>query len=147
MSYEWELPKPTSPPIPENITRENVTGIIQVILNWTQHVNLDLSVNEPNGDSIYWDRNCSNNGGRLYPEIECDNWIENPFEIISWDANATLLDGEYNVSVHYRGDCCKGNPGIVPFNVSILMESQERKNYSCTVNRTEKMQVTTINFS
>lgn len=83
----------------------------------------------------------------MYPEIECDNWIENPFEIISWDANATLLDGEYNVSVHYRGDCDKGNPGVVPFNVSILMESQERKNYSDTVNRTEKIQVVAINFS
>ena len=146
VSYEWELPKLTSPPVPENITIENVTGMIQVILNWTQYVDLELLVDEPNGDRIYWGHNCSNNGGRLYPEIGCDNWIGNPFEIISWDANATLFDGKYNVSVYYRGDCSTSNPGIVPFNVSILMESQERKDYSCTVNRTKTTQVTAINI-
>lgn len=88
-------------------------GAIKITLTWNTTSDIDLWVNEPNGNKIYFDSPASNSGGIL----DFDDIDGFGPENIFWKENAPL--GNYSVQVHYYDD---NGAGIT--NYSVQMEVQ-----------------------
>lgn len=97
------------------------SGDIQVTLNWNTKADLDLYVEDPKGNIIYWKTPTSSTGGKL----DVDDTDGNGPENIYWPKNAAP-NGSYKVSImYYNGQYNIGqyaqNYGIT--NYSLLVQS------------------------
>jgi hypothetical protein len=80
------------------------TGDVQVTLDWSAPVDLDLWVTDPNGDTVAYDNSVVASGGYLDRDAYalCD-FSDSPPENIVWDASAP--SGEYTVTVDVYDMC------------------------------------------
>jgi hypothetical protein len=88
------------------------TGDIQVTLDWTAPVDLDLWVTDPAGETVKWDNPFVTSGGRLDRDAyaACD-LSDAPPENTVWDETAPT--GEYLVTVHVYDMCGEAAVGFV----------------------------------
>lgn len=84
------------------------SGDIQINLNWTKHVDLDLHVTDPTGFEIYFGDLEAPSGGMLdldsYPACQIDGDRGRGNENVFWPIDAAP-SGTYLVEVHMWSDC------------------------------------------
>ena len=96
------------------------TGDIQVTLDWTAFVDLDLWVTDPSGETIKFDNPESASGGRLDRDAYADcQFSAVPPENTVWDALAP--SGEYLVTVHVYDMCGESE---VAFELTVSIEGE-----------------------
>jgi len=80
------------------------TGDVQVTLDWSAFVDLDLFVTDPNGETVSWQNPGSISGGRLDRDGYADCTPDDPPpENIVWDTSAP--SGDYEVTVVVYSMC------------------------------------------
>lgn len=82
------------------------TGKLQVSCSWNKLNDLDLHLEEPNGDEICWDTDTSANGGEL--DVDSNpicyiDYINN--ENITYTGNAKVEKGKYIVRISLFSSC------------------------------------------
>ncbi|NBC17402.1 MAG: hypothetical protein GVY18_08835 [Bacteroidetes bacterium] len=81
------------------------SGQLQVSLNWDQPVDLDLHVETPNGEDIFYGNETGQNGGTLDLDSNAACGIDNiNNENITW-GDATPASGDYTVRVDLWSSC------------------------------------------
>lgn len=103
----------------------NASGQIQVSLNWNAPVDLDLHLETPDGEDIYYGNGTGETGGTLdldsYAACRPDE-VRN--ENIAWPEGTTPSSGRYVVRVNYWSACDVGAP--VPFVVTVTVRGSTR---------------------
>jgi hypothetical protein len=96
------------------------TGDIQVTLDWSAVVDLDLWVTDPAGETIAWDHRQSASGGSLDRDAyaNCDV-SDTPPENAVWSSGAP--SGEYVVTVHVYDLCGVDSTG---FEVTVRVDGE-----------------------
>lgn len=82
-------------------------GVVRVTLSWTNQVDMDLHVTEPDGNEIFYANPAAPSGGELDVDVQCrgSGGIENVF----WDGSTdTPQDGTYTVGVDEYNQCGDG---------------------------------------
>lgn len=136
LSRDYWLPAPPPPPTPTHIpspvpsptlepTRvaEMGTGDVQVTLIWDNYNDLDLFVNDPNGETIFWDHPSAASGGKLDVDANymCINDVTpNPVENIFWPTGGAPA-GDYSIGVRYYQHCSDA-PTKNDFTVRVLVD-------------------------
>ena len=80
------------------------TGDIQITLTWESSVDLDLWVEDPNGDIVNYEYTPIPSGGELDRDNKCDDFILGRPENIYWPSG-DAPSGTYTVYVDYYGGC------------------------------------------
>lgn len=108
------------------------TGDLQVSLLWEAPVDLDLSVRDPDGDVVWYDRPQVPSGGTLDRDANfpCTQIEDEPVENAFWPEGAAP-PGVYTVTVSYRTSCGGGN--AVSFRIVV------RVNGSVVIDRTDRL--------
>ncbi|MFW5793480.1 MAG: hypothetical protein ACOCWC_04280 [Bacteroidota bacterium] len=82
------------------------TGKLQASLSWDKEVDLDLYLVEPNGTTIYYGNNYSENGGNLDVDSNAGCSIDGiKNENITYGDEAIVEAGEYIVRVNLWSEC------------------------------------------
>lgn len=89
-------------------------GNVQVTLTWNSHADIDLYVEDPNQDVVWYRNPYVPSGGQLDRDNRCDDFTLGDPENIFWPASGAP-SGRYKISVDYYEDC--GNVGSVSWNV------------------------------
>jgi hypothetical protein len=97
------------------------TGDIQVTLTWDASVDLDLWVEDPTGETVYWANNPIPSGGELDRDNACGNFISGRPENIFWPTG-NAPSGTYTVFVNYFSDC--DSTGSVAYTVRTVVRGQ-----------------------
>jgi hypothetical protein len=92
------------------------TGDIQATLTWYSKADIDLHVEDPDGDEIYYGNPNVPSGGQLDMDNKCENFEMGKPENIFWPEGEAPR-GTYKVSVIYFSDCDK-NTGPVDWTVT-----------------------------
>lgn len=81
-------------------------GDVQITLTWSSEADLDLHVNDPFGEDIYWENREAESGGQLDHDANaaCDSVDEAPAENVFWPAGEAP-DGRYDLTVVTWGAC------------------------------------------
>ena len=100
-------------------TPDLATGDVRVTLTWGDSADLDLAVQDPNGEEINYDQRFSISGGQLDVDANsgCTVAVTAPAENIIWNADAPA--GQYVVQVSLYNDCA--SPGEHPFHLQVLV--------------------------
>jgi len=112
----------TDTPIPAQTRISTLgTGDVQVTLIWNSINDLDLWVQDPNGEIIFYDHSTSASGGKLDVDANagCENVTTQPVENIFWPATKAPR-GSYLVSVNYYQQC--DNVAPTPFTIRVLVD-------------------------
>ncbi len=80
------------------------TGDVQVTLTWNANADIDLYVEDPSGDEIYYRNPTVSSGGELDIDNRCSNFIMGMPENIYWPLGKAPV-GRYKVRVNYYDDC------------------------------------------
>ena len=81
------------------------TGDVQITATWDAPSDVDLHVQEPNGNEIFWNAPTSSTGGALDLDSNPDCVIDNQnAENIRWPAGQAPI-GTYIVRLHYFANC------------------------------------------
>jgi hypothetical protein len=116
------------------------TGDIQVTLTWQAHIDLDLWVTDPDGETVYWANDLTASGGSLDRDNRCANMEVGRSENIFWSAG-DALPGEYVVEVDYWGECDQDGP--VDWSVGVFIQSEGTwRTYTGTISEGETQEVT-----
>ncbi len=123
------------------------TGEVQVTLNWTAAVDLDLHVVEPSGEEIYYSHPYSGTNGELDLDNRCSNYVSGRPENIFWPpaGSGGAPTGTYLIKVVWY-DNCSESPAEVPFSVRVIVRGRVytfRKVFSGTPNPNSAMTVAT----
>lgn len=94
------------------------TGDIQVTLTWYANADIDLYVEDPNGDIVYYNNPQVPSGGQLDRDNKCSNFEMGKPENIFWPTGSAP-PGVYKVSVNYYSDC--GGVGAVRWTVRTVV--------------------------
>lgn len=97
------------------------TGDVQITLSWSAYADIDLYVEDPAGDIVYYDNAVVPSGGQLDRDNTCGNFIQDRPENIFWPTGGTPT-GSYKISVDYYGDC--GSTGAVQWTVRTVIEGR-----------------------
>ena len=105
----------TSPPPSPTVG----TGALQISLTWhsASAIDLDLHVEEPNGNLIYWGSTQSATGGKLDQDNQCLNYVNGRSENIFW---AAPPGGTYKIKVKFFNNCSGGAATSLPFDLRIV---------------------------
>lgn len=81
-------------------------GVVRVTLSWTNQVDMDLHVTEPDGNEIFYGNPAAPSGGRLDVDVQCrgSGGIENTM----WDPGTQPQSGTYTVWVDEFTQCGDG---------------------------------------
>ncbi len=109
------------PPCWGEMTTAVGTGDVQVTLSWQAFADIDLYVEDPAGDVVYYDNDYVTSGGQLDRDNTCGDFIQGQPENIFWPQEGAP-SGTYKVSVHYYGDC--ENTGPVAWTVRTVVGGQ-----------------------
>lgn len=99
-------------------TDAGASGQLQVSLNWSAPADLDLHLETPEGEDIYYGASTSESGGDLDLDSNaaCDlDRVDN--ENIAWPEGSTPASGAYVIRVDYWSACGVTEP--VPFVVTL----------------------------
>lgn len=112
-------PPDTTPATPPPTEPELRTGAIQVTLRWSSSADLDLSVTDPNGDTVDFGNRVVASGGTLDVDANsaCTS-VDAPVENVVWP-DGSGVPGEYTVTVSMWSSCDAGDPQ--PYELSILV--------------------------
>lgn len=80
------------------------TGDVQITLTWEASLDLDLWVEDPNGDTVYYNDTPIPSGGELDRDNKCDDFVLGRPENIYWPSGGAP-SGTYTVKVDYYGGC------------------------------------------
>ncbi|MEQ9440292.1 MAG: hypothetical protein RIG62_14655 [Cyclobacteriaceae bacterium] len=80
-------------------------GNPQFNLQFTGEVDLDLYVEDPAGNIIFWENSYSSSGGQLDVDCECSNCPNGPNENIFWPTDGSAPQGTYRYWIEYYGSC------------------------------------------
>lgn len=122
------------------------TGDVQITLEWYDTVDLDLHVQDPNGEQIYFDEPTSTSGGELdvdanYP---CSAPLtSSPLENVYWPWGGAP-EGEYRVYVVYFSDCT--NEGTVDYRVTVRVDGDVLDTYSGQLSPGDEAFVTSFQY-
>lgn len=105
------------------------TGDVQVTLTWDAAADLNLSVTDPDGETIHYMNAVSASGGVMDVGGGCDAVAE-PLENVFWP-EGSAPSGTYMVYVHYSQDCGVDEP--VNYTVTIRMDDQLPQFYTGTL--------------
>ncbi len=97
------------PPCWGEMTTSVGTGDVQVTLTWHAYADIDLYVEDPLGETVYYGNDIISSGGQLDRDNTCGDFIEGQPENIFWPSEAAP-SGLYKVRVHYFGDCDSTGP-------------------------------------
>lgn len=96
-------------------------GIMQVTCEWDQLVDIDLYLQEPNGDTVYYDNPVSGNLGYLDMDSNPFCWLDSVnAETITYDENAVVEAGTYRVLMRYLSNCDVQGP--VEYTITVVFE-------------------------
>ena len=114
-------------PIPDGATEvvssELPAGSIEVKLTWPTNADIQLSVRDPFGETVYDDAASIRSGGVLYSDgnRQCTDTTTSPVSYIYWPENR-LTAGVYEVEVWYQSTC--DDNSLVTFNLSVDVGDQ-----------------------
>lgn len=111
---------------------ETVTGTLQITLEWTENIDLDLQVIEPNGEFIAYNDPVSSSGGQLDMDVICNAGTET----ISWPQ---ILEGFHIVRVHYYQDCT--GIGEVQWQITGRVNSEIVASISGSINEHQTIEI------
>ncbi len=120
-------------------------GAVEATVRWNHTADVDLFVQDPNGDVVGWSSPESPSGGVLEVDTNanCETLTALPVEHIYWPAG-TNLPGQYLVAVWYQLDC--ENRGPVLFDLSVSVGGQEVARASEQLERGQRYELTiTVN--
>ncbi|VVB68258.1 Periplasmic copper-binding protein (NosD) [uncultured archaeon] len=86
-----------------------LTGDVQVTLTWHAEADIDLYVEDPNGDTVSYSNPSVPSGGELDRDNKCGDFEMGKPENIYWPEGGAP-DGTYKVRVNYYGDCSDAGP-------------------------------------
>lgn len=115
------------------------TGDIQVTLTWYANADIDLYVEDPNGDVVYYGNPQVPSGGELDRDNMCSNFEMGKPENIFWPTGGAP-PGVYKVSVNYYSDC--GGAGAVRWTVRTVVGG-DVKTYTGVLNEEDETQEVT----
>ena len=97
---------------------------MEVRLQWSASVDLNLEVRDPNGNTLYYDSRVSPNGGSFGFDANglCELISDAPTETATWQPGF-LPSGSYEILVFYRQNCEQSNLAV-PFSVTITFNGQ-----------------------
>lgn len=99
-------------------------GEVTVTLIWQTVDDLDLHLQEPSGEVIYFEHKVSRAGGELDVDKNAgDEVVGSPIENIYY--SETPPSGKYRVFVHFYGD--KSSQAAVPYRVYITIGGQQKQ--------------------
>jgi uncharacterized protein YfaP (DUF2135 family) len=106
---------------------------IEVRLEWTAAVDLNLEVRDPVGNTLYFDQRTTNNGGSFGFDANgfCQIISPNPVETATWTPGF-LPVGNYEILVFYRQAC--QTPEAVPFNIIVTVNGTTLPTVQATLN-------------
>lgn len=103
----------------------NASGQIQVSLNWNAPVDLDLHLETPEGEDVYYGNETSQTGGQLDLDSNAACGLDRvDNENITWPDGTTASAGTYIVRVDYWSACGVTEP--VPFVVTVNVRGTVR---------------------
>lgn len=97
------------------------TGDVQITLTWEASIDLDLWVEDPNGDTVYYNYTPIPSGGALDRDNKCDDFVYGRPENIYWPSGGAP-SGTYTVKVDYYEGCESG--GSVTYTVRTVIQGQ-----------------------
>jgi hypothetical protein len=115
------------------------TGDVQVTLTWHAEADIDLYVEDPNGDAVSYNNPSVSSGGQLDRDNKCGDFVMGRPENICWPKDGTP-EGTYKVSVNYYADCADAGP--VSWTVRTVVRGQA-KTYRGTLNEVKETQEVT----
>lgn len=104
-NFSWSYAGDVTDSIKERVKNAggNVTGDVRCSLSWFNYDDLDLSVKEPGGYTIYFSNRhqTSPAGGRLDVDMNAGGGTSRvPVENITYNSISTMKEGDYDVVVH-----------------------------------------------
>jgi hypothetical protein len=103
------------------------TGEVQVSISWDADSDVDLHVEDPNGDEVYWDNLAVDSGGELDLDSNADCELDHKRnENITWNKAPA---GTYVVRVDYYRSCDIAKTNWV---VTVRVNGQPTKTYTGT---------------
>ncbi len=115
------------------------TGDVQVTLTWHAEADIDLYVEDPNGDEVSYSNPSVPSGGQLDRDNLCGDFVMGRPENIYWPKDGAP-EGTYKVSVNYYADCASAGP--VSWTVRTVVRGQA-KTYRGTLNEVKETQEVT----
>jgi len=109
------------PPCWGEVTTSVGTGDVQVTLTWHAEADIDLYVEDPNGETVWYSNTSISSGGQLDRDNKCSNFVMGRPENIFWPPSGAPA-GAYKVSVNYYGDC--NGAGAVEWTVRTVVKGQ-----------------------
>ncbi len=104
------------------------TGEVQVSISWDVDSDVDLHVEDPNGDEVYWAEESVDSGGELDLDSNADCELDHKRnENITW---STAPAGTYIVRVDYYRSCDVAKSNYV---VTVRVNGQPTKTYTGTL--------------
>ena len=82
-------------------------GVLRFNLRFSNEteVDLDIFVDTPGGETIYWDNKEDSSGGQLDVDCLCNSCDLGPSENIYWDYGGEAPHGTYTITVDYFNPC------------------------------------------
>lgn len=126
----------------------DVNGVLRCSLAWFNGDDLDIHINEPNGDYISY-RRPTNRSSSAHLDVDMNAGGRtnetDPVENITWTDESLMQEGEYSLSVHQFAKRNSSKPGFeieIEYNGEIFSYA-----YDQYVKQNETINVTKFNFS
>lgn len=105
------------------ITINGVIGDLEIKCDWDNPVDIDLLVEEPNGEVIYYNNPISDNYGFLNRDSNPFCWLDSlNSESIIYDELSAIEEGEYKVMTRFLSSCDIAD--TTHYSVSILFNEE-----------------------
>ena len=124
---------------------EPTTGSVQILLEWHDYNDLDLFCQDPNGETIWFNKKTSSSGGQLEIDMNAGSpYSSNPIENIYWPQSGAPT-GIYKVGVLYykRHDT---NNAESDFKVTVRYGSNERLYQGTVYTPNDFIDICSFNF-
>ena len=115
------------------------TGDVQITLTWEASIDLDLWVQDPNGDIVNYGNTPIPSGGALDRDNECSDFVLGRPENIYWPSGGAP-SGTYTVYVDYYGSCDSSE--TVTYTVRTVVQGQVNT-YEGTISYNDSEQTVT----
>jgi hypothetical protein len=134
----WQLISGGSGPRPHS-------GDVQITLEWSDRVDLDLHVYDPYRDHVYFGNRQVASGGELDVDANhpCTEAVASPLENVYWPRGGAP-DGEYEVHVRYFHDCI--GAGAVSYRVTVRVDDRVLDVFSATISPQEDVFITSFEY-
>jgi hypothetical protein len=121
------------------------SGDVQITLDWSERVDLDLHVYDPYRDHIYFGNRQVSSGGELDVDANhpCSEAVSAPLENVYWPWGGAP-DGGYEIHVRYFSDCVGAGP--VRYRVTVRVDGDVLDVFSGSISPSEDVFVTSFEY-